>query len=90
MTLPWVNSASGTSIVSDLLPVIVVLAVLLEAIWLRSIVSVDIVVLLGRFAEAGKSSVGEFFPPGKVKLIILPGCVIKIDVPFELAELKPL
>ena len=92
--LPWpwvkVNSASGTSIDSKGLPVIVVVAVLFEAIWLRSMVSEDIVVLLGRCAEAGKSSVVELVPPGKVKLMILPGCVTKIDVPFALTELKPL
>ncbi len=73
---------------SEEFPVIVVVKVLLAAIWFRSIVEEVIVVPLGSPAEVGKSSVVELAPPGKVNRMILPGWVIKMDVPFELV-LKP-
>ena len=73
MTLSWVNSARGTWIDSDLLPVIVVLSVLVEAIWLRLMVSEEIVAFPERLAAVGKSSVVVLDPPGKFTFIILPG-----------------
>ena len=88
-----VNSASGTTIDSDVFPVMVVVAVLFFPIWLRSklaFASPESDQPLGRLELVVKSSVVLFAPPGKVKLMILPGCVIKSEVPFELAELKPL
>ncbi len=91
MRLPWVNSASGTWIDSVLFPVIVVLAVLFEAIWLRSMVAEDNVVFPDTLAAVGKSSVGVIEPPGKVMFMILPGWVNKKerDVAFVVAELNP-
>lgn len=91
--MPWVNSANGTTIDSDVFPVMVVVALLFFPSWFKStvaFVSPESDQPLGRLELVVKSSVVLFEPPGKVKLMILPGCVIKSEVPFELAELKPL